>query len=548
MEEGMEDKPTILIVDDEPVMHDILQGLLAAEGYNFTVANDGLEAVEKVKQLDPDLILLDIMMPGLSGLEVCQSLKTDQEWQHIPIILVTALDGSDNVAAGLDAGADDFLHKPFDKTELQARVRSMLRIKSQYDELEYQRRQVEATLHLREELARVTAQHLEELQTLHEVGLRLMSNVDTDSVLNMTSQVALELIPKASRCVMHLLSDDEEQLLPVVFSEDGSKIVHPSVGIEEIVERAIETREIVYVPDVLAGSNHSQLQFDDMRALLVVPLLDDQRSIGALTLSSAEANAFQESHRHILSILANQSTVAIVKARFIEKRARAKEQEKEAIRNLFQRYVSPTVVDRLVYGIENLALGGTRQEISVLFADLRNFTAFSENLAPERLVEVLNQYFALAVEAILGQEGTLDKFMGDAVMAFFNAPLAQPDHTLRAVRAALKIQQAVADYHSTSANQCHLNFGIGIHIGQAVVGNIGTVQQMNYTTIGDTVNLAKRLQERAEGGQIILSQAAYEAVQDAAEVEDLGPLIVKGRTAPVYTYNLVGLVNKGGKE
>jgi adenylate cyclase len=544
----MEDKPTILIVDDEPVMHDILQGLLAAEGYNFTVANDGLEAVEKVKQLDPDLILLDIMMPGLSGLEVCQSLKTDQEWQHIPIILVTALDGSDNVAAGLDAGADDFLHKPFDKTELQARVRSMLRIKSQYDELEYQRRQVEATLHLREELARVTAQHLEELQTLHQVGLRLMSNVDTDSVLNMTSQVALELIPKASRCVMHLLSDDEEQLLPVVFSEDGSKIVHPSVGIEEIVERAIETREIVYVPDVLAGSYHSQLQFNDMRALLVVPLLDDERSIGTLTLSSSEADAFQESHRHILSILANQSTVAIVKARFFEKRARAKEQEKEAIRNLFQRYVSPTVVDRLVYGIEDLALGGKRQEISVLFADLRNFTAFSENLAPERLVEVLNQYFALVVEAILGQEGTLDKFMGDAVMAFFNAPLSQPDHTLRAVRAALTIQQAVVDYNSSSANQCCLNFGIGIHVGQAVVGNIGTVQQMNYTTIGDTVNLAKRLQERAEGGQIILSQAAYEAVQDAVTVEDLGPLTVKGRTAPVYTYNLVGLVNERSKK
>jgi class 3 adenylate cyclase/DNA-binding response OmpR family regulator len=542
------DKPTILIVDDEPVMHDILQGLLAAEGYSFAFANDGLEAVEKVKQVSPDLILLDIMMPGLSGFEVCRSLKTDQEWQHVPIILITALDGADNLAAGLDAGADDFLHKPFDRTELQARVRSMLRVKSQYDELEYQRRQVEATLHLREELARVTAQHLEELQTLHEVGLRLMSNVDTDSVLNKTSQVALELIPKASRCVMHLLSDDEEQLLPVVFSEDGSKIVHPRVGIEKIVERVIETREIVYVPDVLAGSNHAQLLFDDIRALLVVPLLDDQRSIGTLSLSSSEANAFQVSHRHILSILANQSTVAIVKTRFFEKRARAKEQEKEAIRNLFQRYVSPTVVDRLVYGIENLTLGGTRQEISVLFADLRDFTAFSENLAPERLVEVLNQYFALAVEAILDQEGTLDKFMGDAVMAFFNAPLSQPDHTLRAVRAALKIQQAVADYNSASANQCHLNFGIGIHIGQAVVGNIGTVQQMNYTTIGDTVNLAKRLQERAEGGQIILSQAAYKAVQNAVEVEDLGSLTVKGRTASVYTYNLVGMKGVRSRE
>ena len=533
----MNDKATILIADDEPVMHTILEGLLHAEGYEFAFAHNGLEALEKVEAVNPDLILLDIMMPKMSGFEVCRQLKTNETWQHIPIILISALDGKDDLARGLDAGATDFLRKPFDRTELLARVRAMLRLKAQYDELEYQTRQLEATLHLREEFSRITSRHLEQLQTLHEVGLRLMSNLDTDSVMSMTAQVALELIPQAGRCIMHLLSDDEQQILPVVFGSDGSKIVYPSVGIEEIVQNAIVRRAAISITDISTGS--SRLQFDDMRALLVVPLLDDQQTIGALSLSSPNAAAFEESHQHILSILATQASVAMIKTRYFEGQARVKEQEKQVIHDLFGRYVSPTVVDRLVYGDEDLALGGKRQEVSVLFADLRGFTAFSENLPPERLVEVLNEYFALAVEAILGQEGTLDKFMGDAVMAFFNAPLPQPDHPLRAVRAALALRQAI----TTDKRIPHsLNFGIGLHMGQVVVGNIGTVQQMNYTAMGDTVNLAKRLQEHADGGEVILSQAVYKAVKDVVSVEDLGPMVVKGRTAPVHTYKLMGLM------
>ncbi|MBN1991246.1 MAG: response regulator [Anaerolineae bacterium] len=534
----MTDQPTILIVDDEPVLHDILEGLLSIEGYRFASANNGVEALEKIAEVKPDLILLDIMMPRMNGFEVCRQLKANKKWQNIPIILITALDSKNDLAKGLDAGANDFVRKPFDRTELLARVRSMLRIKTQYDALEAQKRQLQASLHLKEEFARVTAQHLEELEMLHEVGLRLMSNLDSDSVLSMTSHVALKVIPQAVQCVMHLLSGEGQQLLPVVFAEDGSKIISPDVGIEEIVQRSLETREAIYVAKVAAPSS---LQFDGKGALLVVPLLDHQQAIGTLSLYGPKPHAFDNSHLHLLSILAHQATVALVKTRFFEGRARAQEQEKQAIRNLFGRYVSPTVVDRLVDGAENLALGGKRQEVTVLFADLRGFTSFSENMPPEHLVEVLNQYFDLAVDAILGQEGTLDKFMGDAVMAFFNAPLPQPDHTLRAVRAALAMQQIVADYNLTSTDDWHLEFGVGLHVGQVVVGNIGTVQQMNYTAIGDTVNLAKRLQEHAHGGQIVLSQAAYQVVKNVVTAQDLGPVTVKGRATPVHAYQLVDL-------
>jgi class 3 adenylate cyclase len=339
---------------------------------------------------------------------------------------------------------------------------------------------------------------------------------------------------------MHLLSDDGQQVLPIVFSEDGSKMVYPSLGFESIVEEVVQTRQPVYVADYRPKDGGTS-QLNNIRTLLAVPMHDDQQVIGTLSLTSSEPNIFEESHHHLLSILGTQATVAIVKTRSIEGQAREKEQEKQAIRDLFGRYVSPTVVDRLVHGGDDLALGGKRHDVTVLFADIRGFTSFSESMRSEELIEILNQYLALAVEAVLNQEGTLDKFMGDAVMALFNVPLPQPDHALRAVRTAVVMQQAMVDFNADSSNTSCLSFGIGIHMGQAVVGNIGTVQQMNYTAIGDTVNLAKRLQENAQGGQIILSQDVYDAVKDHVIVEDLGPMAVKGRTAEVHSYLLIDL-------
>ena len=216
------------------------------------------------------------------------------------------------------------------------------------------------------------------------------------------------------------------------------------------------------------------------------------------------------------------------------------EQEKQRIRELFQRYVAPTVVERLIEGIEQVALGGKRQVVTILFADIRGFTSFSETRMPEKLVEILNRHLSLAAQAVLEQEGTLDKFMGDAVMALFNVPLPQPDHTLRAVRAALAMQQAIDVYHRELDSEARLSFGVGINVGEAVVGNVGTAELMNYTAIGDSVNLAKGLQEHAEAGQILLSQSAYQTVREHVQVRALKPIKVKGRSGTEPVYELVG--------
>jgi PAS domain S-box-containing protein len=211
----------------------------------------------------------------------------------------------------------------------------------------------------------------------------------------------------------------------------------------------------------------------------------------------------------------------------------------QATREMFRRYVAPAVVDRLENNPAPLQLGGHRQEVTIVFADIRGFTSVSEKMSPEALVEVLNQYLAIAAQAILQQEGTLDKFMGDAVMGIFNAPLAQADHPWRAVQAALAMRAAVTQLYRHLPDTLHLRFGIGIHTGEAVVGNVGTEQQMNYTAIGDAVNLAKRLQEQAQGGQILLSQQTYARVCDEVIAQPMAALQVKGREASVDAWELI---------
>ena len=211
----------------------------------------------------------------------------------------------------------------------------------------------------------------------------------------------------------------------------------------------------------------------------------------------------------------------------------------EAQRRLFERMVSPAVIQQL--DPNSLALGGKRVDISVLFADIRGFTSYSEKQSPEELVSVLNQYLAAGAEAVLAQEGTVDKFLGDAVMAWFNAPIPQPDHTLRAVKAALALRDRVERLHSELPPEAHLSFGVGIHYGDAVLGLIGTEQRLEYTAIGDCVNTTKRIQESSAKNQILISAVAYEKVKNQIEVRPIDALNVKGKSEPVEAYEVLGL-------
>ncbi len=213
-----------------------------------------------------------------------------------------------------------------------------------------------------------------------------------------------------------------------------------------------------------------------------------------------------------------------------------------AQRRLLERMVSPLVLDQI--NPDSLQIGGQQRDITILFADIRGFTSYSEQRSPEALVAVLNRYLAAGADAVLSQDGTVDKFLGDAVMAWFNAPLPQPDHSLRAVRAALALKAAVGKLHGELPPEAHLSFGIGIHYGDVVLGWIGTEKRLEYTAIGDLVNTAKRIQENAGMNQILISQAVYERVSKAVEVKPCGPLKVKGKNDTVEVFEVIGLKKK----
>jgi len=227
-------------------------------------------------------------------------------------------------------------------------------------------------------------------------------------------------------------------------------------------------------------------------------------------------------------------------------RLRAKRQvdalrsSEEYVRMTFQRYVAPAVVRRLLSDPKAVSLGGARRDITVLFADISGFTRLSEQLEPEQTLRLLNDFLTLAGRAVLEQEGTLDKFTGDAVMALFNAPLAQRNHSYRAVIAALNMRKRLATFECDNVPDGRLRFKVGICSGEAVVGNAGMPNLINYTAVGDTVNVAKRLEEQAEPDQILLSASTYEAVQDRVEVHALGSRQVKGRSASLQVYDLLG--------
>jgi adenylate cyclase len=209
--------------------------------------------------------------------------------------------------------------------------------------------------------------------------------------------------------------------------------------------------------------------------------------------------------------------------------------DRRRIYDLFGRYVPRTVVAELVRRPADraLALGGDKRELTVLFADVRGFTNLSDRLPPEEVLGRLNAVLSSLVQAAFDENGTVDKYIGDAVMVLFNAPLAQADHAERAVRAALRMQAALTG--------SELSVGVGIHFGIAVVGNIGTIERLEYTAIGGTVNLAARLCESAPGGEVIISEELRNRLGDKFDVEARAPILVKGIDRELVTYAVTGV-------
>jgi adenylate cyclase len=372
--------PRILIADDQPMNVDILQTRLAVHGFEILTAADGEKALEMARTQLPDLILLDIMMPKMDGLEVCRFLKGDAALPFMPIIMVTAKADTKDIVAGLEVGADEYLTKPVDQAALVARVKSMLRIKALHD-------------------------------TVREQADRLEGQ-------------AVQL-------------------------EDWN--------------RTLEQR--------------------------VAEQLAELERIGRL-----------------------------------------------------KRFFSPQLAELIVSTGEEKLLESHRREVTVVFCDLRGFTAFSETTEPEEVMEVLREYHAALGELIFQFEGTLERFAGDGLMVFFNDPVPCPDPAARAVRMAVAMRQRVGELTETWRKRGHqLDLGVGIAQGYATLGKIGFEGRFDYAAIGTVTNLAARLCGEAAGGQILISQRVCAAVEGLAVTEPVGELSLKGFVRPVPAYAVCAL-------
>lgn len=223
----------------------------------------------------------------------------------------------------------------------------------------------------------------------------------------------------------------------------------------------------------------------------------------------------------------------------------SQELEKRRVRNLFTRFISPEMVDQLI-ATQDITLLNKRANVSILFSDIRGFTTLSEKLAPEEVVALLNPYLEAMTDVIYRHGGTVDKYEGDAIIAFFGEPVSYPDHARRAVRAAVDMRKALdnlkAGWEDQSTMPKNLEMGIGIHSGEVFVGLLGSAQRINYTVIGDAVNLASRLQDLTKTYQwpILISERIQTQVQDEFETEFVDSVIVKGKTEPVRTYKVLG--------
>ena len=215
--------------------------------------------------------------------------------------------------------------------------------------------------------------------------------------------------------------------------------------------------------------------------------------------------------------------------------------EKEMIKHAFTRYVAREVVEEILKDPEHLVLTGERREATVLFCDIRGFTPLSERMSPEDVVLLLNEFYTLMIETVFKHDGTLDKFLGDAVMAVFGAPIAHPDHAVRAVRTAIAMQEGISVLNAARAKQGkeRIQVGIGVSVGEVVAGTVGSGERMEYTVIGDSVNLASRLESNAKPGRILISGRTYDKVRDLVEVVPLGPIKVKGKEEQVEVFELV---------
>jgi adenylate cyclase len=378
----------------------------------------------------------------------------------------------------------------------------------------------------------------EKLRLAHELGRSIGLEVNLELLLEQIIMKAFELIP-ADRGVI-LLMEDGVPSPKIAKTRDGKNehIILSKSILNEVVNNKASVLSSDATMDSRFSAAHSVIM-QGIRSTMTVPLVHHDELLGIMHLDSMIAtNAFTEKDLQIFGGIASQAAVAIHNsqlARKIEHEAKTRAQ--------FQRLLSPNLVDQVVQGKLQLEKGGALSEVTLLFSDIRGFTSMSESRAPEEIVRMLNEYFELMVDVIFKYEGTLDKFVGDEVIALFGAPVPMKNAEVKAVQCALDMMRVLSEWNRTRAaeGQNEVNVGIGINTGMVVTGAIGSSRALQYTAIGDAVNTASRLCGHAQTGQVLLSEATFAKVHHRVAAVALPPVRVRGKADELRVWNAIGM-------
>jgi adenylate cyclase len=365
-----------------------------------------------------------------------------------------------------------------------------------------------------------------------EIGLERDLDKLLEKILNSLFKFA-----NADRGVI-LLKDEEGTLQPrVAHRRDGTDV--PIQVSSTILNHVIKERASVLTHDAsmdFAASKGKSMILNRISSAIVVPLLHEKEVLGAVWLDSESLAQFQQKDLELITAVANQA------AMFIENTLLAQKIEREIVtRERFSRLLSPNVAEQVISGKLEVKQGGQLvKECTVFNSDIRGFTTMSEGTTAELMVELLNQYFELMVDTIFKYEGTLDKFMGDGIMALWGAPAVHPDDPIRAVQCALEQMEVLGRFNRRriELNQPPLAIGMGIHTGPLVAGYVGSSKALSYTVIGHTANTSARLCGIALSGQIIVSETVLSKLVNRFEADELPPAHLKGIEKPLRIFNV----------
>ena len=382
------------------------------------------------------------------------------------------------------------------------------------------------------------------LKVLTKVAETLIAVRPVEEVLQQVMEIVFDHVP-ADRGFLMLADEVVGKLVPMVVKHrnpGGSGEGKITVS-KTITDRVMKDRVSILTSDAMVdprfGAGDS-IRFHGIRSAMCAPLWNKDQVIGIVHVDSPMlTNCFTLNDLDLLTALANYAAVAVERARLNQKIV-AEEKKRERL----GRFLSPQVTSRILATSDSqgAALGVPEvKEVSILFADIVGFTTMSEKMSPSQVALVLNDYLSRMTEVIFKYEGTLDKYIGDAIMAVFGAPLDMPDHASRSIKVALEMQERLAEFNADHKEGPHLRIRIGINSGKAVAGEIGSVNKKEYTVLGDTVNIASRLESSvAKPGMLVIGENTHRMVAGQFECRSLGSFTLKGREREVSVFEVVG--------